>query len=95
MGVPAWYIPVIAVVVATSYFIFIIANVHSETLNYWKGFVMKGMSNAVRIFGYREEFLNHKIDSKTEVATNKRTGRRIFVQSTLNRSSEVKNDGKK
>ncbi len=91
MGVPAWYIPLIAVVVATSYFIFIIANVHSETLNYWKGSIMKGMSNAVRIFGYRVESLNNKIDSKSE---DKGTGRRIFIQSTINRQ-EVKNDDTK
>lgn len=95
MGVPAWYIPIIAVVVATSYFIFIIANVHSETLNYWKGCIMKGMSNAVRVFGYRVESLNNRIDNKTEVTLNKSTGRRIFIQATLNRSSEVKNDDKK
>jgi hypothetical protein len=93
MGVPAWYIPLIAVVVATSYFILIIGNVHSETLNYWKGFIMKGMSNAVRIFGYRVESLNNKIDNKTEITLNKSSGRRIFIQSTLNRK-ESTNDKK-
>jgi hypothetical protein len=93
MGVPAWYIPLIAVVVATSYFIFIIANVHSETLNYWKGSIMKEMSNAVRIFGYRVESLNNKIDNKTEITLNKSSGRRIFIQSTLNRK-ESTNDKK-
>jgi hypothetical protein len=93
MGVPAWYITLIAVVVATSYFIFIIANVHSETLNYWKCSIMKGMSNAVRIFGYRVESLNNKIDNKTEII-NKSSGRRIFIQSTMNRQ-EVKNNDTK
>lgn len=93
MGVPAWYNQIIAVVVATSYFIFI-ANVHSETLNYWKGIIMKGMSNAVRVFGYRVESLNNRIDNKSEVTLNKSTGRRIFIQSTISRK-EIKNDDTK
>jgi hypothetical protein len=55
---------------------------------------MKGMSNAVRIFGYHVESLNNKIDNKSEVIMNKNSGRRIFVQSTINRK-ETTNDDKK
>ncbi len=52
---------------------------------------MNGMSNAVRIFGYRETSINDKIDNKTEIYTNKNSDRRIFIQSTLSRK-EIKND---
>ncbi len=54
---------------------------------------MKGMSNAVRIFGYRVESLNNKIDKKSEITLNKGTGRRVYIQVTMNRE-ERKNDKK-
>jgi hypothetical protein len=55
---------------------------------------MKGMSNAVRIFGYRVEALNSKIDNKTEVTMNKNSGRRIFIQSTISRKENTNDDKK-
>jgi hypothetical protein len=57
---------------------------------------MKGMSNAVRVFGYRETSINDKIDNKTEIYTSKNNGRRIFIQSTLSRKENTnENDDKK